>query len=118
MNEPQFIKCHVYAMDGIIKDYNIEKTKLAFDYKKYLHNGELYFQEKINDGQLKNIAIFKNKFDSLVNPPKKISFAEWRNENKRQYAECVRKSKMTKCKVCNGDIAKSAKTCPHCGLQE
>ncbi len=44
-----------------------------------------------------------------------MGFMEWRNENKRRYEESVRKSKMTKCKVCNGDIAKSAKTCPHCG---
>ena len=27
------------------------------------------------------------------------------------------KSKMTKCKVCNADIAKSAKTCPSCGAK-
>ena len=44
-----------------------------------------------------------------------MGFVEWREENKRQYEEYVRKSKMTKCEVCNGDIAKSAKTCPHCG---
>ena len=44
-----------------------------------------------------------------------MNFIEWREENKRKYEEYTRKNKMTKCKVCGADIAKSAKTCLHCG---
>lgn len=105
MNESDYIKCHILKMDGTVKDCDISSDRFPFDYAKYLYNGELYFKERIKDGKIDNKIIYKEYFDRLVNS----------QENNNQRKTIWNGSKMTKCKVCGADIAKSAKTCQHCG---
>ena len=71
IDEPDYIKCHILKMDGTIKDCNIEPYRFPFDYKKYLHKGELYFRERIKDGHLDNAVKRKKDFDKLVKESQK-----------------------------------------------
>ena len=67
MNEPNYISCHVFTKDGTIKDSRITADNIKFDYSKYLHNGELYFHEKEQNGKYQNIIITKDKYDKITN---------------------------------------------------
>ena len=68
MNEPQFIKCHMFTTDGTIKEYNIYPNDYPPNYTMYLYHGELYFREILQYGNRQNIMIHKEEFDRLVNP--------------------------------------------------
>ncbi len=68
MNEMQLIKCHVFSVDGTVKDYNIYPDDYPPNYTMYLYHGELYFREIIQYGNRQNIMIHKEEFDQLVNP--------------------------------------------------
>ncbi len=66
MSDPNYIKCHIYTMDGTVKDYDINPDSFSFDYMKYLYKGELYFQEQLKNGKTDNKVIYKEDFDGLV----------------------------------------------------
>lgn len=68
MSEPNYIKCHIYTMDGTVKDYDINPNSFSFDYMKYLYKGELYFQERLKNGKPDNKVIYKEDFDKLTRP--------------------------------------------------
>ena len=65
-SELRYIQSHILKEDGTIKDCQMDTREFKIDYKKYLHNNELYFYEKTLDGKKQNVIAAKATFDSLV----------------------------------------------------
>ena len=69
--KPLYIQSYILKEDGTIKDCQMDANKFKFDYKQYLHNNELYFYEKTQDGKTRNVIVTKTIFDTFVNKQKR-----------------------------------------------